>query len=205
MTSNQPPVGPNFGVPGSTDINRLHDYDDIDQSILAHHHSLGIFPAQASPGDHIHDGRFSKRFSIINHTDYGHGLYAPTPSGGVVSLGNGTAVGRYQRIGKIVHIQTKITFGSTTTYAAGQPISVPLPSPLFVQPTARDTLMLARLLDSSAGQSYWGGALIDPSQDLTATFRISFGAPGGSMTPTVPITLAVSDVLHVTGFYETDA
>ena len=53
---------PGFGVPGSsdTDINRLHDYDDRDSSILAHHHTLGILPTQSSPGDHIHDGKTSK-------------------------------------------------------------------------------------------------------------------------------------------------
>lgn len=54
---------PGFGIPGlsDSDINRLHDYDDRDSSILAHHHTLGITPNQSSPGDHIHDGKTSPK------------------------------------------------------------------------------------------------------------------------------------------------
>lgn len=56
-----------FGIPGSgdADINRLHDYDDRDTGILAHHHTLGINPNQASPGDHSHDGGTSKTIKTI--------------------------------------------------------------------------------------------------------------------------------------------
>jgi len=62
-------IGPDgtigFGVPGGgADINRLHDYDDKDIGILAHHHTLGINYSQASPGDHVHDGIFSKKLAL---------------------------------------------------------------------------------------------------------------------------------------------
>lgn len=68
--------GPGFGVPGSgsQDVNRLHDYDDIDVGTLSHHHSLGILSGQASPGDHIHDGKVSKKLgsvSIVSETTWG--------------------------------------------------------------------------------------------------------------------------------------
>lgn len=54
------PKSPGFGTGSGADVNRLHDYDDVDNSLLSHHHTLGSLPGQASPGDHIHDGRTSK-------------------------------------------------------------------------------------------------------------------------------------------------
>lgn len=70
MTSPDDQVGIGFGVPGSgnQDVNRLHDYDDMDIGVLSHHHSLGIFPGQASPGDHIHDGKQSKLLAAVPST-----------------------------------------------------------------------------------------------------------------------------------------
>jgi hypothetical protein len=62
---NRDPIGPNFGIPGSSDINRMHDYDDLDISSLSHHHSLGLQAAQASPGDHKHDGKTSQKLGLL--------------------------------------------------------------------------------------------------------------------------------------------
>jgi hypothetical protein len=63
------PQQPGFGTDqGGADVNRLHDQDDRDISVLSHHHTLGIFPAQASPGDHLHDGKQSKKIPASNIT-----------------------------------------------------------------------------------------------------------------------------------------
>lgn len=43
------------------DVNRLHTRDDVDKSAFAHHHTLGPKRGQASPGDHVHDGKTSKK------------------------------------------------------------------------------------------------------------------------------------------------
>lgn len=76
-------IGPDgslgFGTgQGGTDVNRMHDYDDIDISILSHHHSLGIRAGQASPGDHIHDDKTSKKLTaaVIPIISYRTGLSA---------------------------------------------------------------------------------------------------------------------------------
>ena len=39
----------------------LHDETDTDSSHRSTHHTLGTQRHQASPGDHIHDGRESKK------------------------------------------------------------------------------------------------------------------------------------------------
>jgi hypothetical protein len=62
MTS---PVGPNFGTPGGSDINRMHDYDDLDISTLSHHHTLGSLSGQAAPGNHVHDGKTSPKLGLL--------------------------------------------------------------------------------------------------------------------------------------------
>ena len=42
-------------------VNKFHSNCDVDGGVTAQHHTLGIQAAQASPGDHSHDGKSSKR------------------------------------------------------------------------------------------------------------------------------------------------
>jgi hypothetical protein len=57
--------GPGFGTGTGADVNRLHDYDDVDIGGLSHHHTLGILSGQSSPGDHKHDGKTSAKIGLI--------------------------------------------------------------------------------------------------------------------------------------------
>src|SRR5678810_646266 len=95
-------IGSSFGVPGSSDVNQMHLYDDVDANILSHHHTLGLAPGQSSPGDHIHNDRNGKKISVLDTLEAVSDVYTPTPVGGAINnFGNGTALGRYQRIGNI--------------------------------------------------------------------------------------------------------
>lgn len=47
-------------APNPDAVNEFHRYSDVDNSPDSHHHTIGIDPNQASPGDHNHDGRNSK-------------------------------------------------------------------------------------------------------------------------------------------------
>lgn len=198
------PNQPGFGIPGGgADVNRMHDYDDLDVSPLSHHHSLGIQPGQATAGDHIHDGKLSKKISMDNLTDYKRANFTPTPFGGVNAFNAGVAQGKYQKYGHLITVQMKITFSATTTYNAGVAIQVPLPSDWPLRINSMDTLLSARLLDTSAGQVYTGVAIIDFATDILNIQRLNFGSPATGMTSTVPITLASGDTLWVSGVYET--
>lgn len=42
------------------DVNRFHRNSDVDVGPLAQHHRLGTGANQASPGNHVHDGKQSK-------------------------------------------------------------------------------------------------------------------------------------------------
>lgn len=56
--------GTNAQQPTPESTADIHKVADTDSSSTAAHHTLGVQPNQASPGDHIHDGRTSKDLYI---------------------------------------------------------------------------------------------------------------------------------------------
>jgi hypothetical protein len=48
-------------VATSVEVNRFHSNSDVDAAVTGQHHTLGILHTQGSPGDHLHDGKSSKR------------------------------------------------------------------------------------------------------------------------------------------------
>lgn len=48
----------------SREVSAIHTNDDVDGSVVAHHHTLGINRNQASPGSHLHDGTTSKKLMV---------------------------------------------------------------------------------------------------------------------------------------------
>lgn len=46
--------------PTSTEVSKAHTNSDVDTSVVAQHHTLGILHNQSSAGDHKHDGKSSK-------------------------------------------------------------------------------------------------------------------------------------------------
>lgn len=52
MTSPVPPT--------SQEVSKAHSNSDVDSSVVAQHHTLGILHNQSAPGDHKHDGKSSK-------------------------------------------------------------------------------------------------------------------------------------------------
>lgn len=56
----------------AVEVNNFHKNSDVDVGVTSQHHTLGILHNQASPGDHKHDGKSSKRI--------GAGLDASFPS-----------------------------------------------------------------------------------------------------------------------------
>ncbi|SRR6266550_1999512 len=43
------------------EVNTFHNHSDVDSSAGAQHHSLGVKHNQASPGDHAHDAKSSRK------------------------------------------------------------------------------------------------------------------------------------------------
>jgi hypothetical protein len=76
-----------FPSPSPDEVNSFHQNSDRDSSVFAQHHTLGLGPTQASPGNHSHNGKDSKRIKFsdieggIFNIDGGepHTIYTPIP------------------------------------------------------------------------------------------------------------------------------
>lgn len=64
------------------EVNAFHNSSDVDSSVNAQHHTLGIKHNQASAGDHIHDGGSTRKLGT------GMNLTLTGSKGGNVALAN---------------------------------------------------------------------------------------------------------------------
>jgi hypothetical protein len=119
--------------------------------------------------------------------------YVPawTASGTAPVLGNGTIVGAYVQLGKLVSFRAQITMGSTTTYGTGT-WSLSLP-PVALKANWVGTLVM---IDASAGSMYAGFSRNSPG------LLLNFAAPATVVSNTAPFPWAVSDTLEMYGTYE---
>jgi hypothetical protein len=121
-----------------------------------------------------------------------------TPSVANISLGNGTLSARYAQVGKVVHFNFKLTFGSTTTISGSPNISLP------VTPS-KDCIFNAGALDvgtawynfnvATSGATAYFDLLITNSTYLSTTGATGFSA-------TVPFTWTTNDAFVLNGSYE---
>jgi hypothetical protein len=71
-----------FGNDQSTyqQVKDFHVNSDVDENPLAYHHTLGTLAGQASPGDHTHDGKTSKRIKFEDIEGVGWNIDGGIPS-----------------------------------------------------------------------------------------------------------------------------
>ena len=121
-----------------------------------------------------------------------------TPTYTNISVGNGTVVARYQQIGKLVNVEYRLTFGSTTTISAPArltpPVSINLAQYFSFNGVALDAGVQAYVL------------YIDPANASLFEFLIPL-ANGTYLTPTsvtatVPFTFGTGDALTFRATYE---
>lgn len=113
-----------------------------------------------------------------------------------LTLGNGTLVSKYQRIGKNILFYFDLTLGSTSTVGAG---------PTFTWPVAGLTVsavraMEVRLYDTSAGLYYTGTTYAETTTAGSMAYRT--GTSLSAIGATSPFTWATGDILHCHGTYE---
>jgi hypothetical protein len=119
-----------------------------------------------------------------------------TPSYSNLTIGNGTVVARYQKIGKLVNVYFKFTLGSTSAVAGGAYFTTPT--------TPAQTQFPAQLLMRDTGTAWWFGACIADgsavflnNQRVSGNFTIS-----ETITSTAPFTWTTGDFLIVNLSYE---
>ncbi|WP_051877190.1 hypothetical protein [Streptomyces natalensis] len=127
--------------------------------------------------------------------------YTPTWSASTTNpvLGNGTLIGRYQKIGRTVIFHVNLTTGSTTTYGSGS-YNFTLP-PFAVASVGASYIGNAHLL----GTDRWMGQLVlSPGASSFAPFfpLSSTNVRIGGQTPAQPETFASGAQVRMTGIYE---
>lgn len=123
--------------------------------------------------------------------------YTPTLGGTGWAIGDGTASGRYWRLGNTVHYTAVIVFGSTSTYGAGASPTISLP---VTQLAGRQSQCDVFATDSGTGFY----ALYGRTDTAAATLFVpgTNGALGFGVRATTPFTWTAGDIIEVTGTYE---
>ncbi len=181
-------------------VKDFHLNSDVDQNAISQHHTLGPLANQASPGDHIHDGKTSARIELGNLTSSSIPF---TVQGGTI---NGTQptfngaplfTGSYTKMGNLCHFQVDVDMDNITGFGTGQYyITLPFPAEHNYQ------FSDGCLHDISTGDQYSiMGHIFAGSNEL----RWISVASNGRHVPfghNVPVTLSTADNFHVAGTYE---
>jgi hypothetical protein len=183
----------------SEEVNFFHLNSDKDAGPTALHHTLGLGPGQASPGNHNHDGRNSKKVELKN-------LLGQSISFPVLGGTDGTQptfssaplfTGTYTLWGNLCHFAIDVDMDNITSFGTGQ-YYVELPFP-----AGRNYLLSDGCVhDASASDEYaLLGHVIAGSKVLTLLSTAS----NGRQVPfehNVPVTLSTADNFHIAGTYE---
>jgi hypothetical protein len=200
-------INPRASVPVE-EVSLFHLNSDRDAGPTAQHHTLGLGPGQASPGNHNHDGRNSKRIKLQDIDGSVElknlvGVSIPfTVAGGTLGTqptftGAPLFTGSYTKWGNLCHFQIDVDMDNITSFGTGQ-YYVNLPFPAEHNYLVSDGC----LHDISASDQYAiMGHVVAGSNQL----RLLSIASNGKHVPfehNVPVTLAIADNFHVAGTYE---
>lgn len=190
-----------FGNAGASagEVNALHINSDVDKSTLSQHHTLGVLPNQASPGDHIHDGKTSRRIKAGDletvRVDFipGGGTDGTQPTFSGPPLFTGT----YNKIGNIVHFAIDVDMDNITNFGSGQ-YYMDLPF------SARRNYLFSDgcLHDFSTGDEYAVLAHINAGSNRITLLSTASNGRQVPFTSSVPVNLATTDNFHIAGTYE---
>ncbi len=128
-----------------------------------------------------------------------HFTYTPTLTN--ITIGNGTATGRYAQIGSLAFFSFNLTCGSTTSMGTNPIFTVP------VVPKYSNSIVIASLLLDSGTASYFSTSVNESVGTKENVYTYVHAASGSYatynlVTATVPFTWTTNDRLSATGTYE---
>lgn len=188
-------------LPTPEEVNFYHLAADKDAGAGALHHTLGLGSSQASPGNHRHDGRDSRRVQLkelegvsISYTPEGGTTGTqPTFSGPAIS-------GSYTKWGNLAHFEIKVDFTNIISFGTGQ-YYLDLPFAAEHAYQFRDGC----LHDQSTTRQYTISGHV--AADANRLYLFTTDLHGNrifdaAFTNTEPVSLAVEDSFHIAGTYE---
>lgn len=187
-------------LPTPEEVNYYHLAADKDAGPGALHHTLGLGSSQASPGNHDHDGRNSKRIKLENL----HGVSVSyQPQGGTIGgtqptfSGDPLITGSYTKIGNLVYFQIDVDFSNITDFGTGQYyLTLPFDS------QHQQTMRQGCLEDASTGRKYAISGHVEAGSNVLGLFGLTSNGLDEDFTHNTPTALAVADSFHVAGTYE---
>jgi hypothetical protein len=200
-------INPRASVPAE-EVNLFHLNSDRDAGPTAQHHTLGLGPSQASPGNHTHDGRNSKRIKLQDIDGSVElknlvGVSIPfTVAGGTLGTqptftGAPLFTGSYTKWGNLCHFQIDVDMDNITSFGTGQ-YYMTLPFPAEHNYLISDGC----LHDISASDQYSVMGHVVAGSNQLRLLSVASNGKHVPFTHNVPVTLAVADNFHVAGTYE---
>ena len=184
----------------SEQVNVFHLNSDKDAGAGALHHTLGLGPTQASPGNHRHNGRDSYRIRIGDIAqDAGDITYQPlggTDGTQPTFSGDPLITGSYVRFGPLCHFQIDVDFDNITSFGSGQYY--------LTLPFNAEHAFLVRdgcLHDISGNDQYAITGHCDAGSNVLELLSVASNGRDVPFTYNVPVTLAVADNFHIAGTY----
>lgn len=173
-----------------------HGTPDTDVATTSLHHTIGTSATQAAAGNHAHT-------NPTDITDTGWTSYTPTwtaATSGTPTVGNGTLVGRYKKIGKTVFFQIEMAVGlSGFSFGVG---NWSFSLPVQVSASAVTGMAMTKMIDASANATYTGLSTIGASGSSISPRATPYGGTELVADTGQPFAWATNDVLRITGFYE---
>ena len=120
-----------------------------------------------------------------------------TPTYTSVTIGNGTATARYQKIGKTVNLFWDFVLGSTSAIGTNPSFTLP------INAAQQNVIFNARLLDAGVTVYFGIGRLLTAAISLQEMrVNATYGDIIGGLTATVPFTWTTSDRITLQASYE---
>ena len=183
----------------SEEVNFFHLNSDKDAGATALHHTLGLGPGQASPGNHNHDGRNSKRVELKNLEGQSIPFVVEGGTLGTQPTFTGAPLfsGTYTKWGNMAHFAIDVDMDNITDFGTGQYyINLPFP-------TERNYHFSDGCLhDISTGDQYSVMGHVVAGSDELRLFSVASNGRQVPFTSSVPVNLATADNFHLAGTYE---
>lgn len=187
----------------SEEVNFFHLNSDKDAGPTALHHTLGLGPGQASPGNHNHDGRNSLKIKLSNITWDNESITFTVQGGtdGTQPTFTGAPMfsGSYTKVGNICHFQIDVDMDNITDFGTGQ-YYVKLPFPSSHNYLFSDGC----LHDISTGDEYSVLGHVSAGSDVLNLLSVASNGRQVPFEHNVPVTLSTADNFHIAGTYEID-
>lgn len=125
-----------------------------------------------------------------------------TPTFTNFTLGNGTLVAEFVRVGRTIHWYLKVIFGSTSSISGEVTFTLPV-TPSGTRTANIDLPSTVQFLDFGTAQFQGGGIWVSP-----ASFTLKVWGSAGTysnmvgLSSTVPMTWATSDTIVASGTYQ---